>query len=274
MDHKSIFKKYNISPKKSLGQNFLIDDAILEKIASYLNLDSKNVVEVGPGYGALTEKILTKNPVSLSLVELDLNMIRIIEDRIKNNNLKTEKTKFEIKNIDVLKYFPKQKNYVVVANIPYYITSPILRHFFFETPNKPSEMLILMQKDVGDKIRKFDGKSSLLSLFADFACEEIKEIIKVGKNNFLPAPKVESSVLYFKLRESKDFGISEKDFFEIIKIAFAQKRKKLTSNLLPIISKEKIEKIFNDLGFNQNSRAEDLDLEKWIELIIKIKEAS
>lgn len=270
MNHHQILKKYNISAKKSLGQNFLTNDAILEKIVSYLSLTWKKVVEVWPGYWALTEKILAKNPEKLTLIELDSDMVRIIFDRLSSGDLKPKETQIDIKNTDVLTYVPEDKEYIVVANIPYYITSPILRHFFFDASNRPTDMLLLMQKDVWDKICKKDGKSSVISLFADFACSEVKEIIKVSKNNFVPAPKIESSVMYFKLREDSEFGIDRERFFKIIKIAFAQKRKKLISNLSSIFPKDKLKEIFIQIWLDEEARAEDLNLEKWVELVKKL----
>jgi 16S rRNA (adenine1518-N6/adenine1519-N6)-dimethyltransferase len=102
----------------------------------------------------LTEKILQNNPEKLELIELDNDMIDILEDRINLGDLKVENTDFNINNIDILKYNPNFQDYIVIANIPYYITSPILKHFLYDVENKPKKMLILMQKDVGDKIIK------------------------------------------------------------------------------------------------------------------------
>ncbi len=141
-----------IKAKKSLGQNFLIDKEKLESISSFLDIKNKNIVEVWPGYWALSEKLLNKYPKNLELVELDRDMVDILEKRIEKGELINLKTNLSIKNIDILKYKPNFENYFVIANIPYYITSPILRHFFYNLENTPEKMLILMQKDVGDKI--------------------------------------------------------------------------------------------------------------------------
>ncbi len=265
-----LLKKYNIYPKKSLWQNFLTNNDILIKIATYLELKWKNIIEVWPWYWALTEKILLQNPISLELVELDKQMIETIELRIKNWELKINGIDFNINNIDVLKYEPDLQNYIIIANIPYYITSPILFHFLYDVLNKPKEMIIMMQKDVADKIRKINwNKNSVLSLYIDFMCDEIREITKVWPDNFIPPPKVESTVLYFKTKSNVDKKIID-EFLRLIKIWFAKKRKKLSSNLSEWLNlnKDKILNIFKTLNLNENVRAEELGLEKWIELVI------
>lgn len=264
-----LLKKYNIYPKKSLGQNFLINNNILIKIATYFDLKWQNIIEVWPWYWALTQEILLQNPKSLEIIELDKKMVEILNLRIQNKELNINNIEFNIKNIDVLKYFPEFKNYFLIANIPYYITSPILFHFLYEVQNVPETMIILMQKDVADKIRKINwNKNSFLSLYVDFMCDEIKEIIKVWPQNFIPAPKIDSSVLYFKIK--KDINKKNIDkFLRLIKIWFAKKRKKLISNLSEwlFLNKDKILNIFKILNLNENVRAEELNLEKWTELV-------
>lgn len=268
-----IFDKYNINPKKSLGQNFLINDSILDKIASTIDIIGKNIIEVGPWYWALTDKLLQKKPGNLTLVEFDKKMVEILEDRIVTNDLKSWNTQIIIDNVDILKFTPNFSSYSVIANIPYYITSPILTHFFYDIDNHPDEMVILMQKDVWDKIRKVNwNKTSVLSLMCEIACEEIKEITKVGANNFVPPPKIESAVLYFKLRKTIN-SLESKKLIKIIKIWFSERRKKLFSNLVKnnIFTPEKLAEIFEKNWFNQNIRAEELNLENWKKLLIELQ---
>lgn len=153
MDHREILRHYGIRAQKSLGQNFLVNDEILETIADSIDITGKDILEIGPGYGALTEKILTRKPKSLTLIELDKQMINILNSRIYEKDLVIpEETEFTIIEGDVLKQSPVMASYSVIANIPYYITSPILFRFLHELENKPDEMIILMQKEVGDKI--------------------------------------------------------------------------------------------------------------------------
>lgn len=265
-----IIKKYSIFAKKSLGQNFLVNDEIVNEISDIIEVEWKNIVEVWPGYWALTEKLLNKNPKSLSLVELDTDMIEILEDRKNNWDFNLEKTDFSINNIDVLKYEPNYEKYDVIANIPYYITSPILRHFLYDVKNKADSMVILMQKDVWDKILwKGKNKSSVLSLFIEKKCL-VEEVLFVWKENFKPAPKVESSVLLFKTRD--DFNeIEDEKFLEIIKKWFSEPRKKLIKNLVKWwINKEKITSIFNELWFWENARWEDLSILDWCNIVKEI----
>lgn len=270
MSHQEILKKYSIVAKKSLWQNFLVNDEILDKIVNFIDLTWKNIIEVGPWYWALTERIASKNPSKLELVELDKRMIEILQDRLNIWDFwSNAKQNIHINNIDVLKFSPTFQNYLVVANIPYYITSPILTHFFYKILNNPTEMIILMQKDVADKIRKVNwNKNSVLSLWIDFACEEVIEICRVWANNFIPAPKVGSAVLYFKLRSNIDKNLSNK-FLSVIKIWFSEKRKKLISNLSKgsNYSKEKLALVFDNLNISQNTRAEELNLDIWFKLI-------
>lgn len=264
-----IIKKYKIKAKKSLWQNFLINDEILDNIAETLEIENKNIIEVWPWYGALTEKILKKNPEKLTLIELDREMIEILEKRIENKDFLNPEKIF-IKNIDVLKYFPEDEKYFVIANIPYYITSPILRHFLYDVENIPDSMLILMQKEVWDKIilgqewKKI--KTSVLSLFVAKKCK-VREVIFVGKENFSPAPKVESSVLLFE--KHNDFSdLDDEIFFEFIKKAFVEPRKKLINNLSKAwFDKEFLKKFFEEKNISENIRPEDLEIGEWCDFI-------
>ncbi len=130
-----------IKAKKSLGQNFLIDENALTDIANGINITDKHIIEVGPGYGALTDYIIEQSPTSLDLVELDKDMIVILETKYRAENMM-------IHNMDVLQFVPNYKQYSVIANIPYYITSPILFHFLYNLENRPDQMIIMMQKEV------------------------------------------------------------------------------------------------------------------------------
>ena len=266
-----IIKKYKIKAKKSLWQNFLINDEILKKISEVLEIENKNIIEVGPWYWALTEKILEKRPKNLTLVELDREMIEILDKRKENGDFQNIDKLF-IKNIDVLKFFPDFEEYFVIANIPYYITSPILRHFLFDVENKPEKMLILMQKDVWDKIILWQDytkkqKSSVLSLF--IAKKAIaKEVIFVWKQNFSPSPKVESSVLLLERIDDFDY-LEDEIFLEFIKKAFVEPRKKLVNNLQKAwYEKSKILDIFSLKNIDENIRWEDLNIRQWCDLII------
>lgn len=266
-------KKYWIKAKKSLWQNFLVDDNILDIISTSLAVSWNNILEIWPGYWALTEKLLIQKPKSLHLVELDKDMIEVLNKRIENWELAIDEIDFQIFNEDVLKFKEKFTNYFVIANIPYYITSPILYKFLYEVENKPEKMLILMQKDVWDKILqwqnsfKWKRKSSVLSLFISKKAA-VKEMVKVPAISFIPAPKVESSVLLFEIHNDY-WDIDDKKFLEFIKIWFQEPRKKLTNNLVKWgYEKEKVLLILKELWFTENVRGEELGLDDWIKLLL------
>ncbi len=267
---REILEKYKIRAKKKLWQNFLVSKKIVEEIATIIPVEWKNIVEVGPGYGALTEKLLDRKPKSLHLVELDPDMIAILEDRIEEKDLILWETDFKINRKDILKYTPETEKYDVIANIPYYITSPILRHFLYNLENKPDNMVILMQQDVWEKILKTNkSKTSVLSLLVDKKAYVTGQIF-VSKDNFVPAPKVESSVLLFESHSDYD-DISDEKFLKIIKIWFAAARKKLTKNLEKWwFDKKEVIWILKSMWFDDNIRAEDLNIRDWVLLVSKL----
>ena len=263
-----ILKKYNIKAKKSLWQNFLVNDEIVKQIAEIADIKWQNIIEVGPGYWALTEKLLVKNPKRLTLIELDRDMVEVLEKRVKNWDLKINNIDFQIKNIDILKFIPEYENYYVIANIPYYITSPILRHFLYDVEKNPEKMIILMQKDVWNKIIN-SKKSSVLSLMISKKAK-VEEKIFVAKDNFIPAPKVESSVLLFELHNLYDKYDDEK-FLDFIKKSFTNPRKKLVNNLAKFwYDKKEIIKKLQKWWFWENTRPEELNINDWCELIKSI----
>jgi len=265
-----ILKKYWIKAKKSLWQNFLVNEEIVTNISKIINITWQNIIEVWPWYWALTEKLIQKKPLSLSLVELDKDMINILESRISNWDFNIGDIDFNIFNIDILKFETQIKDYSVIANIPYYITSPILRHFLYQMKNKPKNMLILMQKDVWDKILwKNKNKSSVLSLFIEKK-SSVKEVLFVWKENFVPAPKIESSVLLFQNHDLYN-DIDDNKFLILIKAWFWSPRKKLIKNFINFwLKKDLIINIINELSLKNDIRWEDLNIATWCELIKRI----
>lgn len=265
-------QKYKIFAKKSLWQNFLVDENILENIADCIDIEWKNILEVGPGYGALTEKLLEKIPTSLHLVELDTDMIDILRQEFHlsltlSSKERGQATDFQIFHTDILKHTPSFEKYSVIANIPYYITSPILRHFLYTLETSPEKMLILMQQDVGDRIlQKNKNKSSVLSLIVQKKCK-ISEQLLVPKESFIPVPKVESSVLLFETHN--DFAdINDEAFLKLIKAWFSNARKKCIKNLVAgWYDKQKILDFYEKNNLSENIRAEDLDVGMWCEMV-------
>lgn len=258
-----------ITAKKHLGQNFLKNTNILNTIVGESSLAGKNIIEIGPGLGDLTQCLLDKNPSSLSVIEIDGDMIPLLEERF-GSNIHIYHT--DVLKVNIVEEEDVQKTsqniymaspYHVYGNIPYYITSPILMHFLYSTSLSPETFTVTMQKEVADRILSRDKKESVLSL----ACKLRSTIVKVcdiNPHNFNPVPKVWSTCLRFEniwMGGSKE---GSQRTLKIIKIGFSQKRKKLISNLTHSgYSKDKIENIFQQIGIIEGVRAEDLTLEQW-----------
>lgn len=251
---------FNIRAKKSLGQNFLIDEDALIAIAHSVGVEGKHIIEVGPGYGALTDHLVEQKPETLTLVELDTDMIEILEKKYTEN--------VTILHQDVLQFVPAYEQYSIIANIPYYITSPILFHFLYaDNFTPPESMVIMMQEEVGEKILEWRHPKkphhSLLSLAMEEACEDIDIIRYVLRTSFDPAPKVDSIVLRFITRWGRDRA-QEQSLINLWKAAFAHPRKTLLSNMKgSTYDLQKIRDIILELGYDERVRAEAIRREDW-----------
>ena len=259
-----------ILAKKSLGQNFLKNEGVLQKIADAGDISTSDIVlEVGPGEGALTEKLLEKGGEVIA-VEKDHRLISILQERFAD---KIKAGKFEIFEGDILetdasKWGIADGKFKIVANIPYYITGQFFRKFL-SGPIKPTKMVILVQKEIAERIVARNGKESMLSISVK-AYGEPKIVAKVSKGSFVPAPKVDSAVILIDNISAKRFTnakVAEEKFFEVLHAGFAHKRKILLGNLKALgIS----EKDFEKCHLNTKTRAEDLKIEDWIKLVQNI----
>lgn len=251
----------NIRAKKSLWQNFLLDEEALSDISSSIDISNKDIVEVGPGYGALTDYILEKKPASLTLIEIDTDMIEILERKYAHTDI-------IIKNQDILQYLPELSEYSVIANIPYYITSPILFYFLYSTTFAPPKaMTIMMQEEVGEKILEWRHPKkphhSFLSLAMEEACDDIEIVRYVWRSAFEPRPKVDSIVLLFTVKEKRD-RTQEVALIALWKVVFAHPRKTLLSNIKASIHDvERFRSIILELGYDERVRAEAISREDW-----------
>ncbi len=244
-------------PKKHLGQHFLKNRKILEEMARSAEISKKDVVlEIGPGLGSLTE-ILAERAGKVIAVEKDRELVPILREKFKNFK------NVEIIEGDILKFdiaALKLKKYKIIANIPYYITSRFLRLFLSET-NPPAggrtELMVLMiQKEVAERIVARDGKESLLSLSVKaYAKAEI--IRRVSKNFFSPPPKVDSAIIKISLRRPTS---KSEQILALAKLAFQQKRKMLRHSLKNKLSASDAEKF-------GNKRPEELALKNWLEIL-------
>lgn len=253
---KDILKRYNIRPSKKLGQNFLTDRGILRKIIDAAELHPNDItLEIGPGLGILTIE-LAKRAKKVIAIEKDEQICKALEKILKDYK------NVEIINNDILNTKCEIQNtrYKLVANLPYYITSPVIRKFL-EAKNKPELMILMVQKEVGQRICAIPPKMSLLSVAVQFYAKP--EIISyVSKKSFWPVPKVDSAII--KIKPQPIPKINTKKFFNLVKKGFSSKRKMLKNNL-------KIEEsILKDLGLNPKARAENLSIQDWLKLFHKL----
>ena len=264
---KFLMNKYNITANKNYGQNFLIDENALETIVETSNISKEDlIIEIGPGLGTLTS-LLLENAGKVICIELDKKMIQILNDRFKIYN------NFELINDDVLKVNLHEliknnsgyKNVKVVANLPYYITTPIIMKLL-ESKLEIKSITVMVQKEVAKRLTDEPGTGKEIGAitYNIHYFSNPKYILDVNKECFLPSPKVDSAVIYLELlKEPKVKVLNEELFFKIIKSSFMQKRKTLLNSLTNanICPKEFLEKMLIDLNIDLKIRAEKLTLE-------------
>ncbi len=253
--------------KKKFGQNFLThQNEVLEKIMEVSNVTLEDtVIEIGPGEGALTELLLDSSK-KLFCFEIDRDLEKILNKKFKDNS------KFNLKMGDVLEADLKEilkdeQNVKVVANIPYYITSPIINKII-EHRDKISEIYIMVQKEVAERICSKTGKErSVLTLAVEYF-GEAEYLFTIPKEFFTPIPKVDSAFMSIKLYNGKyEDMIDENIFFKYVKAAFSNKRKNILNNLSTLgYSKDEVREIVKEIGISDNERAENITIEKYIEL--------
>jgi len=262
-------KTENFKPKKSLGQNFLTSESALQKIVDSALLSPNDLVlEVGSGKGALTRKILEKG-VKVLAIEKDERLMPFLEERFRRE---IESGQLTIKNEDILD-FPTQKNcfdtekYKIIANIPYYITGQFLRKFL-TIDNKPEKMVLLVQKEVAERICARNKKESILSMSVKVYGNP-KYIDTVKKGSFFPIPSVDSAILEIDIMQEESGCKLEKNkearFFEILHAGFGQKRKMILGNLENVFgSRGEAEIALKNCKIDSKKRAEDMILEDWL----------
>lgn len=247
-----------MKPIKYLGQNFLTSRKIVEEIISAAELKPDDVVlEVGPGKGILTEAILEKIPRGkLIAVEKDKRLVEYLIEKFHDRG-NFQLTHGDILKFNITRYALRVTSYKIIANIPYYITSRFLRSFL-QSDFQPSRMVLMVQKEVAERIVAKNKKESILSISVKVYGQP-KIIKKVPAEYFSPRPKVDSAILLID-NISKEFfkGIDEKKFFEIVRKGFSSKRKLLKNNL-KLLDTECLTKC----GIPEKARAEDLSPENW-----------
>ena len=259
---KSLLISHGLWAKKSLGQNFLVDENAFDKIIEAADLKpTDNIIEVGPGTGFLTERLI-KQVKHVTAVELDRGMVDLLGERFEGvKNL--EIIQADILNLRTQDTGLRTQQYKVVANIPYYITSPLLKHFL-QSDHRPTSIVVLVQKEVAEKVVGKTGKSLITIETQLFGRPEIVGIVPA--KSFYPAPKVDSAILKIEVYKKPLISAAKfDDFLRLVKFGFSQKRKMLSNTLsagLHMKSSEMSE-ILKKADINPNLRAENLEICDW-----------
>jgi len=265
---KAILEKYGLNPRKSLGQNFLIDQHVLQKIVRIADISSNDIVlEIGPGLGGLTQE-LAKIAEKLIAVELDKRLAEILSITM---------PQIEVVQSDILDYsIPLQVN-KVVANLPYYVTTPILMHLLENYHSQFKTITIMVQKEVAERMAAVPSTKAYgaLSLAVQYHAEtEIGAY--VPPNSFMPRPQVGSAVVHLRVRKNPPVSADKQALFANIKAGFGKRRKTLVNGLysaeLYPFSKEELAEILTSCHFSESVRGESLNLEEWSRLTETLNE--
>lgn len=262
----SLLRRFNLQPKKSLGQNFLVEEHALEKVIAAAELSpADTVLEIGPGLGSLTRH-LAEAAARVVAVELDQNLLEPLSYVLEGYE------NVEIIHGDILTLhlssFNLPPSYKVVANIPYYITSAVIRHLL-EAEAKPSQIVLTIQKEVTERLCATPPDMNLLAVSVQFYSEP-KVVAKISAGAFYPRPEVDSAVVRLDVRSEPAVAVPSTDeFFQVVKAGFSQKRKQLRNSLSAGLSlpAEKVEAWLALAHIDPKRRAETLSLEEWGALI-------
>ncbi len=281
---KYLMKKYNIKANKSLGQNFLINQEVVNSIVNASEITDKDlIIEIGPGLGTLTKHLLEKAG-KVVCIELDTKMLKILEDRFNIYN------NFELINNDVLKenlteLIKKQKEkniniekVKIVANLPYYITTPIIMKLL-EEELKIDSITVMIQKEVADRLIAIPSQKETGAItYSVYYYADSKAILEVPKESFIPEPEVTSKVIRLDIRKDKivEFNSqkNKEEVFKIIKLAFTQRRKTLLNVLVNtgiFANKNEGINILKSLDIDVNIRPEKVELSQYLEIWQELK---
>lgn len=266
-----LMKKYGITANKSLGQNFLVDEEVISNTIKSAKINKNDlVIEIGPGLGTLTNE-LVKEAGQVICVELDKKMIKILEDRfLLFDNVKIINE--DILKVDLNKVIEENKmeKTKIVANLPYYITTPIIMKLLEGKANFDS-ITVMVQKEVADRLCAKTGtrEAGAITYAVEYYSKATK-LFTVPNTSFIPEPNVESAVINLEVKNTKNKEVQDEEkLFKIIKYAFMQRRKTLINalqNVEKCQSKERIKDILNKLGIDEKIRGEALTLEQFIEI--------
>lgn len=263
-----------VRAKKALGQNFLIDKTIALQITDALDLNKEDtVIEVGSGTGALSS-LIAPHCKKLYAIETDQDLIKPLSATLSDYS-NAEVVNKDILKTDISTLIDTKAGYKTVANLPYYITTPVINKFI-EQEHLPDVMVFMMQKEVADRILEKEG-SRIYGSFTIYVNYRYAAsfVAHVPPESFIPSPKVTSTVLKFIKRDKPLVDVpSEEFFFSVVRASFSQRRKKLSNCISSMssfnVSKEDVEKILSDMGLRTDIRAESLSIQKFAELAWKL----
>lgn len=268
---KSVVEKHNFKFSKSLGQNFLIDDNVIDKILNGARLsEGDNIIEVGPGIGTLTRE-MGKIADKVVAIEIDKSLIPILKETL------GEFDNIEVVNNDILKVNIEElvkekfdnKPIKLVANLPYYITTPIVMKFLEE--NIPvTDIVVMVQKEVADRMNAKPSTKDYgaLSVAVQYYCDT-EIVAKAPRHMFIPQPNVDSTVIGLHVREEKKYNVDNEDiFFKTVKASFGQRRKTLLNSLggLGFLNKDEIKEVLKQANIDEKRRGETLTIEEFATL--------
>lgn len=262
---KDLLSNHGFNLKKMYGQNFIVDENIIDNIINVSDIDNETlVIEIGPGAGSLTYK-LSQSAKEVLCYEIDESLRSILEETLKNkNNVKIVFNDFLKENVkEELKNHSYSKLYVV-ANLPYYITTPIIEKIIEDDLNV-DKIVVMVQKEVGNRFKAKPGSKeySSLSIYLNYYFN-VKKVLDISKNVFLPKPNVDSIVVEFTKKERQEL-VNKELFFKLVRDSFKQKRKTIRNNLKDY-DLLKIEKVLNKYNYDLSVRAEQLDINVFIEI--------
>lgn len=273
---KRILSRHGFTFSKALGQNFLIDSDVCPHMAQELNADKDTgVIEVGPGIGVLTKELCAVSGKVVS-IELDKRLFPVLEETLADcDNLElvhADAMKLDLKKLIDEKFYGC-KSVKVCANLPYYITSPVIMTLL-ESRLDIDEIVVMVQKEAGERLcaeigsREAGAVTVAVNYYAD---SEV--LFEVGREAYVPSPKVDSVVIRLKIRKDKKFIVSdEKKFFSVVKCAFAQRRKTALNSISNTmgVSKDRLSQVFDELSIDKNTRAEKLSMDNLIGIAERI----
>ncbi|MFQ5612193.1 MAG: 16S rRNA (adenine(1518)-N(6)/adenine(1519)-N(6))-dimethyltransferase RsmA [Anaerolineae bacterium] len=272
MSVQGLLRKYRLRPRKGLGQNFLADSYHLSKIVEAAELDpADTVLEIGPGLGTLTRRLAGQVPSGrVVAVEVDPNMVRALQMEL------ADLSNLTLVEADILGVDPPQLvrggPYVVVANLPYYITSAVLRHLLESEP-RPQRLVFTVQQEVGQRLVAGPGQMSLLAVSAQFYGKP-RLVHKIPAGAFIPPPKVDSAVVRVDTFPTPPFaGDRPALFFRVVKAGFSQKRKQLKNSLAASLGLPAgdVAGLMAEAGIDPRRRAQTLSLAEWAGLVDRLE---